>query len=93
MSEYESDSDGSLEIVCRCIFSCMWVLICVLNLVLGSALSVCGRLLYTIVYLKNSDALSCLVLGLYIGFSGGLLRCGLSGILYIEYMDGGVFVD
>ena len=46
-------------------------MICVLNLVLGSVLSDCGRLLYTVVYLKNSDALSCLVLGLYSGFSGG----------------------
>ena len=68
-------------------------MICVLNLVLGSILSDCGRLLYTFVYLKNSDVLSCLVFGLYNGCKGGLLRCGLCGILYIEYSDGGVFVD
>ena len=71
----------------------MRVLICVLNLVLGSALSDCGRLLYMVVYLKNSDVLRCLVFGLYDGCKGWLLRCGLCGMLYIEYSDGGVFVD
>ena len=91
MSEY--DSDGSRGIVCKCVFSCMWVLICVLNFVLGSVLSNCGKLLYTVEYLKNSDVLSCFVFGLYSGFSGGLLRCGLCGILYIEYSDSGILVD
>ena len=68
-------------------------MICVFNLVLGSAFSVCGSWLYTVVYLKNSDVLRCLVFGLYNGCKGGLLRCGLCGILYIEYSDGGVCVD
>ena len=93
-SESLSDScPWSLGIVWNSVLSCMCDLICVLNFVFGSVFSVCGSWLYTIVYLKNSDALSCLVFGLYIGWSGWLLRCGLSGTLYIAYKDGGVLVD
>ena len=86
-------SSWSFGMVSNCVFNSMCDFICVLNLVLGSAFSVCGSWLYTVVYLKNSDALSCLVFGLLIGFSGWLLRCGLCGILYIAYRDGGVLVD
>ena len=73
--------------------SCICDLICVLNLIFGSVFNVSGSWLYTSVYLKNNDPLSCLVLGLYIGVSGWMLRCGLCGILYIVYRDGGVLVD
>ena len=79
--------------VCKCMFDCMWVLICFLNFVFGSDLSDCGRLLYTAEYLKNIDVLSCFVFGLYSGLSGGVLRCGRCGMLYIEYSDSGILVD
>ena len=43
--------------------------------------------------MKNRDDLSCFVFGLYSGLSGGVLRCGLCGMLYIVYSDCGVLVD
>ena len=41
----ESDSDVFRGIVCGSRFSCMWVFICFLKIVLGSDFSDCGRLL------------------------------------------------
>ena len=92
-SDCESDSDPLRGILCGSKFSCMCVFICFLKLVLGSILSDCGRLLYIVEYLKNMDDFNCLVLGLYDGFNGGLLHCGLCGVLYIVYSDCGVLVD
>ena len=67
--------------------------ICVLNFVFGSIFRVCGSWLYISVYLKNSDALSCLVFGSYIGLSVWFVCSSHCNILYIVYRDGGVLVD
>ena len=70
----------------------MSVLICFLNLEMGSEIKLSGRLVYMDENLKNNDDFRCFVQGVYLGISCGFVRCGQCGIIYKLYRACGVCV-